>query len=59
MCTHFVYYFSYLIKVVALLYFICCYQQVLVNKDIHYLNLTWCTFNLCTNSAPRSLFKFV
>jgi len=26
--------FSYLIKVVALLYFICCYQQVLVNKDI-------------------------
>jgi len=28
--------FSYLIKVVALLYFICCYQQVLVNKDIYY-----------------------
>ena len=28
--------FSYLIKVVALLYFICCYQHVLVNKDIHY-----------------------
>ena len=27
--------FSYLIKVVALLYFICCYQHVLVNKDIH------------------------
>ena len=35
MCAHFVYYFSYLIKVVALLYFICCYRQVLVNKDIH------------------------
>ena len=27
--------FSYLIKVVALLIFICCYQHVLVNKDIH------------------------
>jgi len=27
--------FSYLIKVVALFYFICCYQHVLVNKDIH------------------------
>jgi len=26
--------FSYLIKVVALLYFICSYQHVLVNKDI-------------------------
>ena len=26
--------FSYLIKVFALLYFICCYQHVLVNKDI-------------------------
>ena len=26
--------FSYLIKVVALLIFICCYQHVLVNKDI-------------------------
>jgi len=26
--------FSYLIKVVALFYFICCYQHVLVNKDI-------------------------
>jgi len=28
--------FSYLIKVVALLFFICCYHHVLVNKDIHY-----------------------
>ena len=28
-------FFSYLIKVVALLIFICCYQHVLVNKDIH------------------------
>ena len=35
MCTHFDYIFSYLIKVVALLIFICCYQHVLVNKDIH------------------------
>jgi len=26
--------FSYLIKVVVLLIFICCYQHVLVNKDI-------------------------
>jgi len=30
--------FSYLIKVVVLLIFICCYQYVLVNKDIHILN---------------------
>jgi len=36
-CTHFVLLFSYLIKVVALFYFICCYQHVLVNKDIHIL----------------------
>ena len=31
--------FSYLIKVVALFYFICCYQHVLVNKDIHNFRL--------------------
>ena len=29
---------SYLIKVVALLIFICCYHHVLVNKDIHYFS---------------------
>jgi len=28
--------FSYLIKIVALLIFICCYQHVLVNKDIQF-----------------------
>jgi len=32
--------FSYLIKVVALLFFICCYQHVLVNKDIQNLQNT-------------------
>jgi len=31
--------FSYLIKVVALLYFICCYQHVLVNKDIQWARI--------------------
>jgi len=32
--------FSYLIKVVALRFFVCCYQHVLANKDIHYLEMS-------------------
>ena len=37
--------FSYLIKVVVLLYFICCYQHVLVNKDIHMLvDIFWMVY---------------
>jgi len=38
---------SYLINVVALLIFICCYQHVLVNKDIHNYHLT-SRSNVCT-----------
>jgi len=40
--------FSYLIKVVALLYFICCYQHVLVNKDIQKLE----TYRIDIQSPP-------
>ena len=44
--------FSYLIKVVALLSFICCYQHVLVNKDIHLSYIKYMTTAMFPGCFP-------